>query len=191
MGNIFVEDNVFLSENELILRIKAGEYRYLETLSARYMPIIVKIARKNLGTGADFEDLVQEGVISLFSAVRSYKSGSASFHTFAVLCITRGISSAVRGNSASKRIPDKLISSIEDTDISATSPSPEKIVIERESYNDLAESIRLSLSPLEYRVLNAFLSGSSYADVSKSLSISQKSVDNALHRIRKKLKNPS
>ncbi len=188
MGNTFVEDSGKLSDEHLVSLIRSGNEACLNELSDRYMPIIVKIAKKKLCAGFELEDLIQEGKISLYSAVRSFSPGAASFHTFAVLCITRGIGTAVRSAGAVKRIPDRLISSIEDNENCVTTPSPEKVYIDKESYFDFAERIRLSLSGLEFKVLNAFLDGKSYSIISSELGISEKSVDNALHRIRKKLK---
>lgn len=188
MGNTFVEDSIILSDNELVTRICSGEYRYLEVLTLRYLPIIRKIAEKSRCNGCDTDDLIQEGTISLYSAVSSYKPGNASFHTFAVLCITRGIGNAAKRCRSQKHIPDRLICPIDETDVEDISSSPEKIVIDRENYRAFTDEIRLGLSRLEYNVLNEYLKGISYSDISRKLGISEKSVDNALKRIRRKLK---
>ncbi len=189
MGINFVESSTFLSDEDLISAIKSGDTQAQRLLTARYKPIIIKIAAKRMCIGFDMEDLIQEGIISLFNAAYSFRSGKASFHTFAVLCINRAIAGVVKGSAAAKRIPERLVSSLEDEEISlSTAPSPEKLFIEKESFSAFTEHIRLTLSGLEYKVLNEFLAGKSYADIANELDISEKSVDNALHRIRKKLK---
>lgn len=189
MGNIFGEDSGILSDEELVGLINAGKYIYLEALSERYMPVIIKIARKNSGLGCDVDDLIQEGIIALYSAVSAYKQGSASFHTFAVLCITRGIATALKASRRKRHIPDRLICPIDETVVEDVSQSPEKIIIDRESFKAFTDNIRVSLSGLEYAVLKEFLAGNSYSDIAAHLSISEKSVANALHRIRTKLKS--
>ena len=187
MGNIFVEDYTFLSDNELISHIRKGEYRYLEVLSARYKPMILRIASNFSSGGFEFDDLVQEGIIALFSAVQSYSNEKSSFRTFAQLCVSRAVSSLVKSAAVAKRIPSVLIDTIEDADF-FDEASPESIVIQREEYKNLTNRIKLTLSELEYKVLCEFLQGSSYSDISKKLGISAKSVDNALRRVREKIK---
>ena len=187
MGDIFVEDYANLSDNELISHIRKGEYRYLEILSAKYKPMISNIASDYISDDFELDDLVQEGEIALLSAVRSYSKDKSSFRTFANLCVTRAISSFVKSAAVAKRIPSGLIDPIDDTDFSDEA-SPESIVIEREEYKNLTNRIKLTLSELEYKVLCEFLQGNSYTDISKKLGISVKSVDNALRRVREKIK---
>lgn len=187
MGDIFVEDYTFLSDDELISHIRKGEYRYLEVLSARYKPMVLRLASDFVSNGFELDDLIQEGEIALFSAVQSYSVDKSSFRTFAQLCVSRAISSYVKSAAVAKRIPRGLIDPIEDTDFSDEA-SPESIVIEKEDYKDLTNRIKLTLSELEYKVLCEFLQGSSYADISRKVGISAKSVDNALRRVREKIK---
>lgn len=187
MSDIFVEDYANLSDNELICHIRRGEYRYLEILSARYKPMISSIASDYASNDFELDDLVQEGDIALLSAVRSFSEEKSSFRTFANLCVTRAISSFVKSAAVAKRIPSGLIDPIEDTDFSDKA-SPESIIIEKEDYKNLTNRIKLTLSELEYKVLCEFLQDSSYTDISNKLGISVKSVDNALRRVREKIK---
>lgn len=176
------------SDNELVVLINNGEYKYLQLLINRYMPYIIKVASRYNASGLDTEDFIQEGILAIFSAVKTYNEGKASFKTFAAVCINRAMSSALsRAVGNAKHIPENLISPIDEIQIADTS-DPESILIEKESFIDLEHTIKNDLSRLEYRVLNEFLSGKSYADIAASLGITCKSVDNALRRIRSKIK---
>ncbi len=176
------------SDNELVALINRGEYKYLQLLINRYMPYIINVAsRYNVG-GFDTEDFIQEGILAIFSAVKTFDSEKASFKTFVTLCINRAMSSALtRVSGAAKHIPEGLISPIDEVELADMS-SPESIFIEKESYNDLEDTIKSELSDFEYQVLCEFLIGKSYADIAESLNVTVKSVDNALRRIRSKIK---
>lgn len=188
MNDFFEDNSVGLSDNELVALVNAGEYDYLKHIISRYMPLILKTAAKADASGLDFDDLVEEGILAVFSAVKAFDATKACFSAFVSICIKRAVNTHIRASSASKRIPDRLLTSIENVDISDPS-SPEELYIERESYKNLTDSIRVSLSALEYRVLCAYLSGKSYRETADMLGLSFKSVDNALRRIRKKLKD--
>ena len=177
-----------LSDNQLVELINNGEYKYLQLLINRYMPYIISVAsRYNVG-GLDTEDFIQEGVMAIFSAVKTYSAEKASFKTFACLCINRAMSAALaRVTGAAKHIPDGLISPIDELELADMS-DPESILIEKESYDDLESALKQDLSQFEYQVLNEFLSGKSYSEIAEALGVSTKSVDNALRRIRSKIK---
>ncbi|MBE6809898.1 MAG: sigma-70 family RNA polymerase sigma factor [Ruminococcaceae bacterium] len=177
-----------LTDNQLIELINSGEYKYLQFLINRYMPYIISVASRYNAGGLDTEDFIQEGVLAIFSAVKSFDSEKASFKTFVTLCIDRAMSTALsRATGAAKHIPDSLISPIDDVEVADTN-SPESIIIEKENYDALANSIKKELSDFEYRILCEFLSGKSYADIAEALQVTVKSVDNALRRIRTKIK---
>lgn len=186
MSNIFIENNQTLSDELLVEKIKNGEYKFLPFIIDHYMSAIVYYA-ENFLPEAYVDDAVQEATIALYNAVKQYDSQKSSFKTFANLCIKRSIFAFARKNGAQKNIPDDMRFSLNDTEIS-DSNTPETIVIAKESYNNLTKSIRLELSAMEYDILQLFLSGMSYSAIAKSLEISEKSVDNALSRIRKKIK---
>ena len=132
-------------------------------------------------------EAVQEATIALYNAIKTYDSQRSSFSTFASLCIKRAVISFVRKNGAQKNIPDEMLSSLEGADIS-DNLTPEEIIIEKEDYESLTQSIKLELSKMEFEVLQMFLAGMSYTDIAESLNTNEKAVDNALSRIRKKLK---
>lgn len=177
-----------LTDNQLVELINKGEYKYLQLLINKYTPYIISVASKYDVAGLDVEDFIQEGILAIFSAVKAYDSEKASFKTFVCLCINRAMSAAVqRAVGSAKHIPDGLIMPIDDIELTDTN-SPENILIEKEDYNDLAHTLKNDLSKLEYKVLVEFLSGKSYIDIAATLGITPKAVDNALSRIRAKIK---
>lgn len=186
MGKIFVENNKKLSDNEIISLINAGEYENLQIIIERYLPLIIKTAKKYCPQN-EVEDAVQESTFALYSAIKKFDPTKATFSTFASVCIKRSVIAHLRKNNAQKVIPDELLLSIEETEIAVTD-SPESILIEKENYKALADNIRLELSNFEYSVLQYFLDGKSYREIADSLHVTEKSVGNALSRIRKKIK---
>ena len=176
------------SDTELVEFINNGEFKYLQLLINRYMPYIISVAsRYNVG-GFDTEDFIQEGILAIFSAVKAYNGEKASFKTFACLCINRAMNSALsRVSGAAKHIPEGLISPIDEIELADMS-NPESILIEKEEFSDLEHTIKSELSEFEYQVLCEFLSGKSYNDIAVTLDVTAKSVDNALRRIRSKIK---
>lgn len=176
------------SDNDLVSLINNGQYEYLQELITRYTPYVISVASKYNTGGFDTEDFIQEGIVAIFSAVKSYEPEKASFKTFVCLCINRAMSSALsRVSGAAKHIPGGLIYPIDDIELADMS-SPESILIEKESFSDLEHTIKTELSDFEYQVLCEFLAGKSYADIAANLGVTAKSVDNALKRIRSKIK---
>ncbi len=176
------------TDNQLVEFINSGKYEYLQVLINRYMPYIIGVASRFNASGLDTDDFIQEGLVAIFSAVKAYNPEKASFKTFVSLCVERAMSSALaRTIGSDKRIPVGLISPIDEVEV-ADNSDPEKLFIEKESYNDLAHTLKRDLSQFEYQVLSEFLSGKSYAQIAESLGVSVKSVDNALRRIRTKIK---
>ena len=186
MRNIIVENSQIVSDELAVKLINEGEYQLLPVIIEHYMPLIVSTAKGYLPEPY-IDDSVQEATIALYNAIKTYDPQKSSFHTFASLCIKRSVIAFARKNGAKKQIPDEMLSSIENTEISDHT-TPEAIIIEKEDYDNLTQSIKLELSKMEYEVLQLFLSGMSYSFIAETLSITEKSVDNALSRIRKKLK---
>lgn len=186
MRKKFVENNKNMTDDEVILLINKGEYENLQIIINRYLPLIIKTAKKYCSPNA-VEDAVQEATFALYSAIKDYDSEKSSFSAFASLCIKRSVVSGLRKSTSKKTIPDEMLSSIEELQL-ADHNSPENIIIEKENYKTLANTIKLELSSKEYSVLQFFLEGKSYSEIAKKLSLTEKSVDNALSRIRKKLK---
>lgn len=187
MRKKFVENYESMSDEKIAALINSGSYELLPIIIERYLPRILYFVKKYCGEN-DSEDAVQEATIALYSAVRDYDREKSSFATFASLCIRRSVISVLRASKRRKDIPDELLSPYEDTVISEAD-SPEKIFFDRENYRALTDNIKLELSGLEFKVLQLYLSGNKYIDIAKELDISEKSVDNALLRIRKKLKD--
>jgi len=183
----FVEEGKEMSDDEIISRIKDNNFEYLQPLIDKYMPLIISTAKSFENSGVETEDLIAEGIVTVFSAVKSYDAKKSKFSTFLSVCLKRAMITQTKSLSAQKRIPGNLISSIDDVELKGEN-SPEDIFIDKESYNSFKENILEELSNMELKVLNLFLEGNSYAEISQKLSISPKSVDNSLNRIRNKIK---
>ena len=182
----FVENYENLSDIELISFIKNGRYECLQILVNRYVPTVDYYCSK-YGLQNDGDDILQEATFSLYSSINAFDSLKSSFSTYANIVIKRVIFSYLKRSSRKKDIPEELLESF---DISTVTDfnNPEKIFLEKESFKTLTETIKLELSKFEFEVLNLYLIGLSYSDIAERLKISEKSVDNALARIRKKLK---
>lgn len=189
MRSSFLNSKSDISDNELIALINNGEYKYFQILINRYMPYIISAASHYKTSGFDTDDFIQEGILAIFSAVKSFDADKASFKTFVTICINRAMSSALtRVAGSARHIPDVLLTPIDSVDLPDMN-NPESILIEKENYSDLERSIKNELSDFEYRVLCEFLTGKSYADIAETLDVSAKSVDNALKRIRSKIRS--
>lgn len=186
MINTFVENNKQMSDDEIIAQIHSGNYELLYIIIERYEPVVLYYVNKYCSP-LYHEDAVQEANYALYSAVKGYDGSKSSFRTFATLCIKRSVIGVLKSQNCQKNIPDELLSPIEEMDIPHFD-SPEKLFFEKEDFNDLKTNIKLELSQLEYKVLQLYLTGESYSDIATKLSITEKSVNNALIRIRTKLK---
>lgn len=189
------------SDEELLQRLRGGDSLAEETLYARYKQIVRSKARTYFLVGADREDIIQEGMIGLYKAVVDYQfDRQVSFRAFAELCITRQIITAIKSATRKKHIPlNTYISfnrSVFDGDnerplidvlTSTRISDPEEVLIGRENYAAVADSIQNSLSKLERSALEWYLLGYSYQQIGEGLQISTKSVDNAIQRVKKKL----
>lgn len=187
MSNTFVENYEILSDEEIVSLINGGSIELLQVIIDRYLPKILFFVKKNCSE-SEMEDAVQEATYALYSAVKNFDGKRSSFNTFALLCIKRSVYSGIKHSSRAKDIPNELLAPMDGLEIPDCN-SPEKIFFDRESYKSLENSIKLELSGLEYSVLQLFLSGKKYIEIARELNISEKSVNNALIRIRKKLKS--
>jgi RNA polymerase sporulation-specific sigma factor len=166
-----------------------------ETLVSRYGKIVRACARPYFLAGGDSEDLIQEGMLGLLSAARTFdESRGVRFETYAEYCVKRRIISAVRSASRLKHIPLNNYVSLESPSFEKTDApnayylrDPEEFVIARESADEITDYLYGSLSNFESTVLKLFLDGCSYEEMSKTLEKPYKSVDNAVQRIRRKL----
>ena len=173
-----------MTEEKLIELAKAGDMPALEQLIDNYKRLAVSVACTYFLKGGDVLDLVSEGMLGIFKAVKGYDaSKNVPFGAFVKLCVTRQIQSAVKIANR-KTFPTTSIEEAEKINV----VNPEDIVIQQEEYETLQDKIDNILTPLEKNVLVEYLDGASYEEISKKLGISQKSVDNALSRLKSKLK---
>lgn len=184
-----------MTDEQLALLAQQGNSNAELELFNKYRSLINKCSRGYFLIGGDIEDLVQEGMIGLYKAIKNYSADkAATFSTFASLCIRRQIQSAVRNASAKK---NKALSSAvpimdEDSDdtgvyLIADGESPDSILIHKQTSQAIFEELKKLLSPLEYDVLKYYLSGLSYQQIASKTKQTKKSIDNALSRIKKKL----
>ncbi|MDD6252243.1 MAG: sigma-70 family RNA polymerase sigma factor [Ruminococcus sp.] len=187
----FVSDKGYSEFSDLSLaeKVRRGDNEAFGVLSNRYGGLIRSIAERYSAAGLDRNDFSQEGLLGLLWACKAFDSEkNASFKNFASICINRRFLSLVRKDMSKKAIPKEKLLSIEDLEISDENTlNPEILMLQKEQAEDFDKLLKSRLSPLEQKVLRLYLSGMTYSDISKKLSVSLKSVDNALQRIRKKL----
>ena len=182
---------------QLALAAKGGDGAALSLLVERYAPVIRVRTRAYARRALEAEDLFQEGMIALLKAVRCYRPGGpGSFGAFAATCVNHKLISAVRAHMRQKNAPMRDYLSLSDPTLpepAARDPlgqDPQALVIASEEARDRARRMEALLSPLERQVLRLYLSGCSYAETAGRLEVSAKAVDNALQRIRRKLRSP-
>ena len=190
------------SDEELIQRLRDGEEGIAEYLLDKYKNLVRSKARSMYILGADTEDLIQEGMIGLFKAIKDYDFGrDAAFSTFADLCVSRQVYTAVSASGRKKHIPLNSYISLSDTVtesangekpladvLTSINDDPEAIMIDRENVESIEGFIDTELSSFEKEVLELFLTGMSYVQIAKVLSKDEKATDNALQRAKSKLK---
>lgn len=181
----FVETYNNLSDSELIYKVRENDNEAFRALSERYSSMIRRIVGKYSGN-TDSDDLAQEASISFYYAIQFFDFQSSSFATFSSVCVERGVLTALKKNIAKKRVPANLIVPLND-EVLVASEDPEAVLLEREAHAKVSEEIANRLSRLELLVLKSYLSTGSYEDTAQELSLTRKSVDNALLRVRKKL----
>ena len=190
-----------MTDEEIVALAQAGDGAALEFLLNKYKNFVRTKARSYFLIGADHEDIVQEGMIGLYKAIRDFKSEKlTSFRAFAELCVTRQIITAIKTATRQKHIPLNSYVSLnkpiydEESDrtlldvISEEVPSdPEAMLIDREDLSFIEGRIGELLSDLEKQVLALYMEGKSYVEISRAMGRHVKSVDNALQRIKRKL----
>lgn len=194
-----------MTDEQLASLAQNGDTFALEYILEKYKGLVKSRARTYFLIGADREDIIQEGMIGLYKAVRDFKPDKlVSFSAFADLCATRQIVTAIKSATRQKHIPLNNYVSLnkpfyedesEKTLIDFLSENlisdPEQIVINQESYEQIHKKINELLSGFEQDVLDLYLQGISYSDISERLGRPVKSVDNALQRIKRKLEGIS
>ncbi len=188
-------------DEEIIKEAKAGDDAALEYLINKYKKFVRAKARTYFLIGADREDIIQEGMIGLYKAIRDFRGDKlSSFRAFAELCITRQIITAIKTATRQKHIPlnsyislnkpifdeesDRtLLDIINEENVS----DPEEVMISREEFAGIELKMNEILSNLEWEVLSQYLQGRSYQEIAQELNRHVKSIDNALQRVKRKL----
>ena len=191
-----------LSDEQLIERIQKQDDRQAQDyLLAKYKEFVKMKASRYFLIGAEKEDMIQEGMIGLFKAIRDYRPDKkASFKVFAELCVNRQIISAIKSATRQKHKPlntyvslDKPIfddgkeRTIMDMLGGSHGIEPENLLMDQEEFADIEKNVSAMLSSLEWQVLCKYLESKSYQDISAELKRSTKSIDNALQRVKRKL----
>jgi len=194
-------DFQLMIDEDVVEFAREGDDAALEYLINKYKNFVRAKARSYFLIGADREDIIQEGMIGLYKAIRDFRMDKlSSFRAFAELCITRQIITAIKTATRQKHIPLNSYVSLnkpiydEDSDrtlldvISGSKISdPEELIISREEFDDIEEKMGEILSSLEWKVLMSYLEGKSYQEIAEDLKRHVKSIDNALQRVKRKL----
>ncbi|MER1993779.1 MAG: RNA polymerase sporulation sigma factor SigH [Eubacteriales bacterium] len=190
-----------MTDEEIVQLCHNGDSLSEEYLLNKYKNFVRSKARSYFLIGADHEDIVQEGMIGLYKAIRDFKQEKlSSFRAFAELCITRQIITAIKTATRQKHIPLNSYVSLnkplydEESDrtlldilMEGTTSNPEDMIINQENLGNIHQKINEVLSGLEQEVLAAYLDGKSYQEIAEALGRHVKSIDNALQRVKRKL----
>lgn len=190
-----------MTDEALVHKAQENDYESELEIFSRYKNTINKISRSFFLVGGDTEDLIQEGMLGLYKAIKHYSTDkNASFSTFASLCIKRQIQSAIKKAGSKKNltlssaIPLSEASEFNEDDeatnglvLPSNQPQPDDMVISEENLHEIKKDIEEKLSTLEYKILSLYLAGQNYETIAEKLNINKKSVDNALTRIKSKL----
>ena len=191
------------TDGELIDRLRRGEEPIMDYICDKYKNLVKSKAKSMFILGADNEDLIQEGMIGLFKAVRDFDSGrDASFYTFAELCISRQMYTAVQASKRQKHFPLNTYISLDGGDntpdeqerrlaeflTDRTELSPEELFLDKERVAYLEEAIDRELSDFERQVLDLYVTGMSYSQIARVLGRDEKATDNALQRLKAKIR---
>lgn len=190
-----------MQEEEVVDLAKGGHAGATEFLISRFRPLVENKAKAYFVVGADREDVIQEGMIGLYKAIRDFRSDRLNrFRPFAELCVTRQIITAVKTATRQKHVPLNGYVSLNRPYQSEASDStlidvlpgvgqgnPEREVLGGRITGDLTDTVTNALSDLERKVLRCYLDGLSYREMSSSLSCHPKSIDNALQRVKRKI----
>jgi len=187
-------------DERLVAAAQAGDAEAMDELCRRYKDAVRMLARPYYLIGADRDDLLQEGMIGLYKAVRDYRDDqNARFSSFAEVCVTRQIISAIKAASRQKHAPLNSYVSIyssvgarEDNRelvdlLEQAGGDPEEAFIAKETAQRIRSRMKNDLTPLERGATELFLEGLTYQEIAERLSCSKKSVDNALARVKRKL----
>lgn len=188
-----------LSDEQLIDALRRGDDSIMDYILNKYKPLVLGKANAMYLIGGDTDDLIQEGMIGLFKAIRDYRDDrEASFFHFAELCVNRQIYSAVEASNRKKHAPLNSYVSFysqngeEGKPLAETLPdvtdNPEQMIIAQESMQLFWDEVKSRLSAMECEVLDAYLAGLNYRQIAEKMDKSPKAIDNALSRIKSKIR---
>ena len=189
------------SDEEVVSEAQKGNNRAQEYLITKYENFVKSKAKSYFLIGADKEDIYQEGMIGFYKAIRDFKPDKfTSFKAFAEICVTRQIITAIKTATRQKHIPlntyvslnkpiyeDESDRTLIDVLSSIAISDPEELIISQEQLKFIEEEIGKVLSELELEVLTSYLDGKSYQEIASDLDRHEKSIDNALQRVKRKL----
>ena len=191
-----------MTDEQLLQRLRSGENAITDYIMDKYKHVVRKKAKAMYLLGGENDDLIQEGMIGLFKAVRDYdETQETSFYSFAELCISRQIYTAIKLSQRQKHMPlnsyISLYSQGEDNEEDRQTPlidqlqtlkdnNPEELFLDKEYFSVMEQELKQKLSDLESRVLHLHLMGEDYRSIARLLDKSPKSIDNALQRIKQK-----
>lgn len=186
------------TDEQLIEMLRGGDDGIMDFLMEKYKHLVRKKANALFLLGGDTDDLIQEGMIGLFKAVRDYNESQSSFYHFADLCIRRQIYTAIEAAARKKHGPLNSYVSLSkgtpegdgfpiDGNLTARSQNPEQIFIDRENMDAFLRTVYGQLSRMERQVLEYYLEGMNYRQIAKKMDKAEKSIDNALQRIKGKV----
>lgn len=201
VAGAMLPDYSAMTDEEIVEIARAGDIDAQEFLINKYKNYVRAKARTYFLLGGDKEDLIQEGMIGMYKAIRDFRSDKlSSFRAFAELCITRQIITAIKTATRQKHIPLNSYVSLnkpiydEDSDRTLLDvitgnkvTDPEELIISREEFSEIEEKMGELLSSLEWQVLMYYLEGKSYQEIAEDLGRHVKSIDNALQRVKRKL----
>ena len=193
-----------IPDEQLIRRLRDGETAIMDYIISKYKYLVIRAAKAIYLIGGENDDLIQEGMIGLFKAVRDFDTNQeTSFYSFAELCISRQMYTAIKLSQRQKHMPlnsyvslydikktdydDKQAPLIEQLETESNS-NPEELFLDKERMQMLVEELNERLSDMERRVLHLHLQGEDYRSIAELLDKSPKSIDNALQRIRQKMR---
>lgn len=202
--NVFYTTNQYdnLADEQIVSLIKEGDEKALSYLLEKYKNLVNMKVGRYFMIGAEKEDIVQEGMIGLFKAIKNFNGEKQNtFKSFANICIERQLITAIKTSNRQKHMPLNSYLSLNtsaydnneedsveliDTFDSKTIEDPLETIMKREYYNEVESAVNKSLSKFEKQVLDRFIKGESYLTIAQKLDSPVKSVDNAIQRIRKK-----
>ena len=193
-GENRMKDYTEYTDEELVDLLRQGETEVMDYLLEKYKFIVRQKARVLYLAGGEADDLIQEGMIGLFKAIRDYRGDKeASFYTFAQLCVDRQMYNAIQSSTRQKHQPLNSYVSMNGEEWesqmgSKTQQSPESIIIAQENAVMMEENIRKQLSKFENEVLTLYLEGNNYQQIGEAMGKPSKSIDNALQRIKTKVR---